>query len=128
MPIQHKIVGDQGYVYSSCDGDLTIGDFEHEQMEFWSRPELFGLSEIFDLKQADLSQLSYSDIYTIVQSFSTRQVFDPSARLAIVLNTEQQKEKVAHFNTTKMFAQSPTRPTLVFETETDAVAWIKGNH
>jgi len=128
MPIQHKIVGDHDYVYSSCEGALTLDDFENQQLEFWSQPDLFGLNEIFDLKQADLSQLSYSDINTIVQNFSRKQVFDPHARLAIVMNTEQQQEKVSHFSTAKMFTVTSTRSTLIFNSEEEALAWIKDKH
>ena len=57
MPIDRSIDHDSRIVTTRCSGIMTNSDIQVEQRTFWMQDWLNGYGEIFDMREADFSEI-----------------------------------------------------------------------
>lgn len=112
-------------ILSRAEGVLTLEDL-HNDAEMWSR----GLAEdgyasVFNLGSADVSSLTTDDIQAHVVALAASAF---SAVQALVVETDEQRQKLETFVQIAEQIGFPIRNWRVFDNEEDAIDWIVTNH
>lgn len=112
-------------VFTVCSGTVSLEDIENYQHTVWLDPEIYGYNELFDLDDADFSQLDFSDLITIAQTASKLYTLDPNSRFAFLTKTSRHDELAGFYITAKSMTPGPTRELEKFTSREKALNWLQ---
>ncbi|MCK4708315.1 MAG: hypothetical protein KAU21_06845, partial [Gammaproteobacteria bacterium] len=115
-------------VHTICSGLLTIEEIEHYQKTTWLVPEIYGYNELFDLSDADISNLRTEHFIQMAENVAKLHMLDTNSRLALLICNKNQLPLAEFYLAAKTLLPVPTREAKIFESKDAAMNWLQEDH
>jgi len=127
MPIKTLYDNESGLVQTTCSGKISYTDLSNYQKSVWLEPDVTGFNEIIDFSEADLSEISFSDLISLAEN--TPKVFALSlhSKLALITKTDHQKQLIEFYISVNTLAETPARSIKNFDSLNNALSWLSEN-
>lgn len=124
MPIDSSIDQDRRLIIAKCSGLLTLQDFIDYHRSVWCLPEVFGFNELFDARNADTSQLSYSDLLNLVASAIQLHNVLPQSKSAVLIQNDAQRQLYEFYLTARENFSNNSPQIAAFNNRDAALTWL----
>jgi hypothetical protein len=126
MPLDYRIDQEHRLVLATATGILRDDELFAYQREAWSRPELAGFDEVFDLTGIEELVLASSDrARALADLASTMDVAGSPTRLAIVAPQDYAYGLARMYATYRMLHPRGEKAVQVFRSMADALDWLR---
>jgi hypothetical protein len=125
MPIEYQIDHDLRVVFAAGRGVVTPQDVFAYQREVWSRPEVGGYNELFDLSEAERIVAPSSRGLQEMAAMSARMDLPALLSKFAIIAPENLEFGIARmYGTYRELEERGTKKVAVFRTRPEALAWL----
>jgi hypothetical protein len=127
MPIQHRIEHEQRLVLAEGHGTVSAEEVMRYQLEVWSRPDVAGFDELFDM--TDVEKIvgdSSAGMRNLAEVSARADLPGGSSKFAIVAPDEVMFGVSRMYESYRELNPRSTKQVAVFRKLAEALAWIAG--